>query len=108
MNRSIVGIAMVGVALVSGRCFAADEISKVALVGVDLIVSQIHPGMTRAEVETQLTDRDGGPQSITCTRYYQPTGLIIEVPYDQTGGTWTLTNRVNGPLNIRVGTRSSL
>ena len=108
MNRYVAGFVLVTVPIFGGRCLAAEKDSKVSRLGVDPIVEQIHPGMTRAEVETMLTDRDGGPQFPSSTRYYQTSGLIVEVPYDQTGGTWTPANRVNGPVHIRIGPRTSL
>ena len=108
MNCYVLGFVL-GAASISGaRCLAAEQGSKVSMLTVDPVVEKIRPGMTRAEVETWLKDRDGGPQSASSTRYYRASGLIIEVSYDQTGGTWTPANRVNGPVNIRFGARSNL
>ena len=108
MRYSVLGLSLVTASLVGGRCLAVEEQPKVSIQATVPLMEQIHPGMTRAEVETLLKDRDGGPQSISSTRYYQPPSMIIEVPYDQTGGTWTPTNRVSGNVNIRIGPRSTL
>jgi len=93
--------------LTSGRCLAQDTMT-LAMANTRPVLGQIQPGMTRAEVEVLLKDRDGGPQSISSTRYYKAPDLIIEVPYDQTGGTWTPTNRVCGNINIKNAPRSTL
>src|SRR5438445_6312448 len=108
MKYSVFGLVLALALTMSGFSHATEEKPTVLVQGAPPLVETIHPGMTRAEVETWLTSRDGGPQSISQTRYYQAPGWIIEVPYDQTGGTWTLSNRVNGPVNAWAGPRSNL
>jgi len=72
------------------------------------IVAKIQPGLTRAGVETWLKEWDGGPQGIDSTRYYIQPDVIVDVPYDQTGGTWTSENRVSAPVRIIRRSRSTL
>ena len=109
MSRYHIGLVLVLGTLMTGRVAAAQSDGKVSLLSIDPVVENIKPGMTRLEIESKLTDRDGGPQSINSTRYYRSAGgLIIEVPYDQTGGTWASTNRVNGPVSFWPGSRNTL
>lgn len=62
-------------------------------------------GMTRAEVEKVFHERDGGLQGATTTRYYEESEIMIEVPFDQTGGSWSPANRVTGPARLYRGPR---
>jgi hypothetical protein len=71
------------------------------------LVSKIQPGLTRAGVEAWLNEMDGGPQGIDSTRYFIQPDIIVEVPYDQTGGTWTPENRVSAPVHIVRRSRST-
>ncbi len=71
-------------------------------------LASVKPGATRAEVEALFKERDGGAQSPSSTRYYEPTNTVIEVSYDQTGGTWTPDNRVSAPPVLYHRTRSTL
>src|SRR5882762_2130450 len=73
----------------------------------ETIVANIQPGLSRASVETWLKEQDGGPQGIDSTRYYIEPDIIVEVPYDQTGGTWTPENRVSAPVRIIRRLRSA-
>jgi hypothetical protein len=57
-------------------------------------------GMTRADVEQLFRERDGGLQGATTTRYYEEPEVVLEVPFDQTGGNWSPANRVSGPPKI--------
>lgn len=70
------------------------------LVEVKQRVAQITPGMTRAQVESWFKEKDGGLQGVSVTRYYEPPEVMIEVPFDQTGGDWSQENRVNGPIKV--------
>ena|SRR6266513_589895 len=72
------------------------------------LVMKIQPGLTRADVEAWLNERDGGPQGINSTRYVIQPDIIVEVPYDQTGGTWTSENRVSAPVRVIRSSLSSL
>ena len=56
----------------------------------------IRPGLTRAEVESILQERDYGLQYLTKTLYTEKPGYLIEVPYDEAGGLWSPHNKVNG------------
>ena len=62
-------------------------------------------GMSRAEVEKVFRERDGGLQGATSTRYYEESEIMIEVPFDQTGGNWNPANRVTGPARLYRGPR---
>src|SRR5437773_2610994 len=84
----------------------ADQTSPAA--AWESIVAKIQPGLTRAGVEAWLNERDGGPQGIESTRYYIYPNIIVEVPYDQTGGTWTQENRVFAAVRIVRRSRSTL
>jgi hypothetical protein len=72
------------------------------------LVSNIHPGLRRADVDAWLKEWDGGPQGIDSTRYFIEPDIIVEVPYDQTGGTWTPENRVCAPVHVIRRLRSAL
>ena len=70
------------------------------LVEVKPLVAKITPGMTRTQVETWLKEKDGGLQGVSVTRYYEQPEVMIEVPFDQTGGDWSQKNRVNGSIKV--------
>ena len=53
---------------------------------VQKVASVLHAGMSRAEVETLFVQWDGGTQSPTLTRYYEEPQVLVDVPYDSTGG----------------------
>jgi len=61
---------------------------------------QLAAGMTRADVEQLFHEQDGGLQGATNTRYYEEPEVMIEVPFDQTGGNWSPGNRIVGPPKI--------
>ena len=67
---------------------------------VKLMAGKIMPGMTRSQVEVWFKTKDGGLQGPSITRYYEDPGVMIDVPYDQTGGNWSKDNRVNGPVKV--------
>ena len=64
------------------------------------MAGKIMPGMTRSQVEVWFKTKDGGVQGTSITRYYEDPGVMIDVPYDQTGGNWSKDNRVNGPVKV--------
>src|SRR5260370_40612766 len=90
-------LVSIGLATLPER-IQADQTSPTA--AWESVVAKIQPGLTRAGVETWLKELDGGPQGIDSTRYYIEPDIIVDVPYDQTGGTWTLANRVSAPVRI--------
>src|SRR5258708_20340560 len=98
-------LVSIGVAVIRERV-QADQTSPPPSWGS--LVAMIPPGITRAGVETWLNERDGGPQGIDSTRYYIQPNIIVEVPYDQTGGTWTSENRVSAPVRIIRRSRNTL
>jgi hypothetical protein len=57
-------------------------------------------GATRAQVEQVFTRPDGGISGPHASRYYMGDEVMVEVPYDQTGGAWKPTNRVTGPVKV--------
>ncbi len=67
---------------------------------MEALQSQIRPGLRRADVEKLLPERAMGIQALALTRYRQEPGYIIDVPYDQSGGSWNDNNRVCGPIVI--------
>lgn len=60
----------------------------------------ISPGTTRADVEKVFVKQDFGLSGLGGTRYYVGAEVMVEVPYDRTGGNWKPENRVNGPLKV--------
>ena len=65
--------------------------------------SSITNGMTRGEVEKILPNQDGGLQGPSTMRYYEGWEVMVEVPFDQTGGPWKPENHVNGTVRIYRG-----
>ncbi|SRR5258706_3831295 len=102
---SLLVLVSLGVGTIPERVQADQTPSAAAW---ESVVAKIQPGLTRAGVETWLNDRDGGPQGTDSTRYYIHPDIIVEVPYDQTGGTWTPENRVSAPVRIIRRSRSTL
>jgi hypothetical protein len=102
---SLLLLVSIGVVAIPQRLHA-DPASPVA--SWEALVANIQPGLTRAGVETWLNEMDGGPQGIDSTRYFIQPDIIVEVPYDQTGGTWTSENRVSAPVRIIRRSRSTL
>jgi hypothetical protein len=43
---------------------------------------------------------DGGLSGPSSTRYYFGSEVMVEVPYDQTGGAWKQQNKMNGPIKV--------
>lgn len=65
-----------------------------------LLADSVAIGTTRDEVEKIFTRQDGGVTGPYATRYYMGNEVMVEVPYDETGGRWKPTNRVTGPLKV--------
>jgi hypothetical protein len=107
MRRYILFQLLVSLAFVNfPERVQADPTSPAA--SWESLVAKIQPGLTRAGVESWLQEMDGGPQGIDSTRYFIQPDIIVEVPYDQTGGTWTAENRVSAPVRIIRRSRSTL
>lgn len=70
------------------------------LAEVNATVERLKPGTSRAVVERIFTTKDGGLQGPSLTRYYMEPEVMIDVPYDKTGGNWSGENRVNGPVRV--------
>ena len=67
---------------------------------VQQLAQSIKIGMTRSEVEKIFSHEDGGLNGDSSTRYYEDPEVMIEVPYDQTGGAWSPQNHVNGEVRV--------
>lgn len=63
-------------------------------------VKRISLGMKRSEVEVLFPEKDGGIQGPSVSRYYEHPEVMIEIPFDRTGGNWSKNNRVTGPPKI--------
>jgi hypothetical protein len=105
LSVSLLVLVSIGVAAIPQSLQADQATSSAAW---ESLVSKIQPGLTRAGVESWLNEMDGGPQGIDSTRYYLQPDIIVEVPYDQTGGTWTPENRVTAPAHVIRRSRSTL
>lgn len=57
-------------------------------------------GMTRAQVEKIFPQPDGGLISSGEGRYYFGSEVMIDAPYDASGGPFQPENRVSGPLHV--------
>jgi len=64
------------------------------------LAEAVIPGMTRAHVEKLFPEADGGALSSDWGRYYFGSEVMIEVPYDTSGGPFQPENRVRGPLRV--------
>lgn len=64
------------------------------------LVATIRPGTTRADIEKVFPQEDGGASGPDNTRYYLGSEVMVNVPYDQTGGNWKPQNKVRGPLKV--------
>ena len=74
---------------------------------IEVDVIKIKPGgSTRLDVEKIFNEQDGGLQGPSTTRYFEDPDILIDVPYDQTGGPFSHENKVNGSVKIRHGHRA--
>ncbi len=64
------------------------------------LVSRIKVGMKRSEVEAIFRHKDGGIQHTSLTLYYEDPEVMVEVPFESTGGDWSRENRVNGSVRV--------
>jgi len=64
------------------------------------LVSKIKQGTIRADIEKMFPQEDGGLMGSGSTRYYLGSEVMVEAPYDQTGGTWKPQNKLNGPIRV--------
>jgi hypothetical protein len=65
-----------------------------------ILAGNIRMGTTRADIEKMFPLQDGGLSISSSTRYYLGSEVMVEVPFDPTGGAWKSQNRVNGPLRV--------
>jgi hypothetical protein len=73
------------------------------LADVQRLVASIKPGTSRTDVEKILTTENGGLSSES-TYYFMGSEVMVEVPYDRTGGTIHLPeNKVRGPIRVYRG-----
>lgn len=71
-----------------------------SITDLETLKKRITPGMTRSQVESILSTRDGGLQEFSRTRYVAAPRMIVEVCYDGTGGPWSPDNRVMEDLRV--------
>lgn len=64
------------------------------------LVSKIKQGTTRADIEKMFPQEDGGLMGPGSARYYLGSEVMVEVPYDRTGGSWNPQNKLNGPIIV--------
>jgi hypothetical protein len=64
------------------------------------LVSKIKQGTIRADIEKMFPQEDGGLMGSGNTRYYLGSEVMVEVPYDRTGGSWNPQNKLNGPIIV--------
>jgi len=64
------------------------------------LAKAISPGTTRAEIEKVFPQSDGGAFGSDRGRYYFGSEVMIDVPFDTTGGAFQPGNRVTGPLRV--------
>jgi hypothetical protein len=67
---------------------------------IEAIALNIKQGTLRSEIEKVFPEQDGGLSGPSETRYYVGSEVMVAVPFDQTGGSWNLQNRVNGTPRI--------
>jgi hypothetical protein len=63
-------------------------------------------GTQRNQVEDFFKTKDGGLSTVSKTRYFEMPGILVDVPYDDSGGQYSSKNRVNGVIRIHKGCRS--
>ena len=64
------------------------------------LVSRIKQGTTRADLEKIFQQEDGGLMGSGSSRYYLGSEVMVEVPYDLTGGAWNPQNKLNGQIMV--------
>lgn len=65
-----------------------------------ILAAAIRRGTPRSDVEKVFPEEDGGISGPGSTRYYLGSQVMVEVPYDQSGGRWQRGNRVRGALRV--------
>jgi hypothetical protein len=66
---------------------------------IKALADEIMIGTRRSDVEKVFPLQDGGIAG-SSTRYYTGSEVMVEVPFDQTGGARSPENRVAGPLRV--------
>lgn len=64
------------------------------------VAVSVRIGTTRKDIEKIFPQEDGGLSGPGSTRYYLGSEVMVEVPFDQTGGAWNQENKVNGPVKV--------
>jgi hypothetical protein len=67
---------------------------------IKALVGGIRVGTRRSDVEKVFPLQDGGISGPSSTRYYAGSEVMVEAPFDQTGGAFSPENRVTGPLSV--------
>lgn len=74
--------------------------TEVRLAQVRQYAAGIKLGTPRSLVIRLFPTQDGGLTSSSLARYYAGDGVMVDVPYDDHGGSFSAQNRVNGPLRV--------
>jgi len=67
---------------------------------IKALAGGIMVGTRRSDVEKVFPLQDGGISGPSSTRYYTGSEVMVEAPFDQTGGARSPENRVTGPLSV--------
>ncbi len=67
---------------------------------IKALAGGIRVGTRRSDVEKVFPLQDGGFSGPSSTRYYAGSEVMVEAPFDQTGGARSPANRVTGPLSV--------
>jgi hypothetical protein len=79
---------------------ASDARHRIRLLEAQRLAAAVRMNTARKDVEKTFPQKDGGLSGPGSTRYYLGSEVMVEVPFDQTGGAWSRENRVNGPLKV--------
>ena len=75
---------------------STDAAYEAKLSEVEKKAEQVTLGMARSKVELLFLEKDGGAQTLLRSRYYEHPEVMIEIPFDRTGGNGNANNRVTG------------
>jgi len=73
---------------------------RIRLLEAQRLAAAVRMNTARKDIEKIFPQMDGGLERLGSTRYYVGSEVMVEVPFDQTGGAWNQENRVNGPLKV--------
>jgi hypothetical protein len=73
---------------------------SVRLLEAQRLAASVRMDTFREDIEKIFPQEDGGISGPESTRYYLGSEVMVEVPFDQTGGAWSQENKVNGPPRV--------